>query len=76
MEDERGFMERGDKGEGCKCIGTWRVYGDVESAKKTFCRYEKCTRVYCEQYHRGKSMEELTVSTTAAGNLHPRRISK
>lgn len=62
-EDVCGFMECGP--ECCKCTGCWKVYGDEEAAKKKFAQYKKCTRVYCDQWAKGKDIERLTVSTKA-----------
>ena len=59
-EDVCGFME--NNACNCKCVGCWKVYGDEESAKKKFAQYEKCTRVYCEQWAKGKDIERLTVA--------------
>jgi len=58
-EDVCGFIENR---AGCKCAGLWKVYGDVEAAERTFEKYKKCTRVYCEQYAKGSSVERLTVA--------------
>lgn len=60
VEDVHGFIE--NKAEGCKCVGCWKVYGDMEMAQKLFKKYKKCTEVYCSQYARGRSVEKLTVS--------------
>lgn len=60
VEDVRGFMEQGpDK---CKCVGCWKVYGDPEAAQKVFAQYRKCTRVYRDQWTKGKDIERLTVA--------------
>ena len=59
-EDVCGFIE--NKAEGCKQVGCWKVYGDAETAQKTFARYKKCTHIYCSHYARGKSIERLTVA--------------
>ncbi len=58
-EDVSGFIENnaGDS----KCAGCWKVYGDVDTAKKLFAKYKKCTDVYCTQFSKGKSVERLTV---------------
>ena len=58
-EDVKGFMENGTRA--CKCIGCWKVYGDEESARKTFDLYRKCTSVYCRKLSEGCSVEKLTV---------------
>lgn len=43
--------------------GHWKVYGNIENAKKIFKRYKKCAAIYDEKYKNGKSIEELTVSS-------------
>lgn len=59
-EDVCGFIENGAKN--CKCIGCWKVYGDAETARRTFLKYKKCTDAYCAQYAKGSTVERLTVS--------------
>lgn len=61
-EDVRGFMEKG--GRDCKCVGTWKVYGDEEAARRTFSRYKRCTDAYCRLHSSGRrSLEQLTVNS-------------
>ncbi|MBP0060806.1 MAG: DUF3793 family protein [Eubacterium sp.] len=36
-EDVQGFIENETKE--CKCVGCWKVYGDVEQAQKKFEQY-------------------------------------
>ena len=59
-EDVAGFIE--NKAADYKCVGTWKVYGDVTVAQRTFHKYKKCTSVYCTQFANGKSIERLTVA--------------
>lgn len=59
-EDVCGFIE--NRADGCKCVGCWKVYGDVEAAQKTFAKYKKCSDVYAVQYANGRSIERLTVA--------------
>ena len=59
-EDVCGFME--NKACNCKCAGCWKVYGDEEAARKKFAQYKKCTKVYWEQWAKGKDIERLTVA--------------
>lgn len=59
-EDVIGFME--NKAANAKYVGCWKVYGDVQKAKKTFMIYEKCTSIYYAQWQSGKSIERLTVA--------------
>ncbi|MBQ9643079.1 MAG: DUF3793 family protein [Lachnospiraceae bacterium] len=58
-EDVIGFMEHRDRG--CKCVGTWRVYGDESAARKTFRKFRKCTDVYEKCWSSGRSILDLTV---------------
>lgn len=60
-EDVHGFITKGP--DCCKCTGCWKVYGDEVAARKTFAQYKKCTRVYCDQWAKGKDIERLTVSS-------------
>ena len=57
-EDVEGFIENSHE---CKMSGFWKVYGDVHSAELLFNKYKKCTKVYCEQWKNGKTIERLTV---------------
>ena len=59
-EDVRGFMEKETCTENCR--GCWKVYGNCEQAKKTFAKYEHCTKVYCREIEKGRSLEKLTVA--------------
>ena len=59
-EDVRGFIEH--QAKNCKCTGCWKVYGDVDQARKLFERYRRCTDICCAQLERGKSIERLTVA--------------
>ena len=62
-EDVCGFME--NRACNCKCVGCWKVYGDVEAAQKKFAQYKKCTQVYCDRWASGTDIERLTVSDRA-----------
>ncbi|MCR5797131.1 MAG: DUF3793 family protein [Eubacterium sp.] len=59
-EDVYGFIK--NKAANCKCVGCWKVYGDVKNAKSTFDKYRKCTDIYCEQWTSGKSLDKLVVA--------------
>lgn len=56
-EDVRGFIEH--KARGYQYAGYWKVYGDVEKAKKTFGRYARCTERYVSQWCNGIAVERL-----------------
>ena len=59
-EDVFGFIR--NKGNGCKCVGCWKVYGDAEKARKTFDKYRKCTELCCSLAAKGCSIERMAVS--------------
>lgn len=59
VEDVKGFIKY--KGECSKCIGCWKVYGDVMKAEDTFDRYKKCTNDYVKRFRQGTPLEQLTV---------------
>ena len=62
-EDVRGFIAHGEnRGIGCKLVGTWRVYGDVDHARKVFKKYRKCTESYCKQWSDGVPLMRLVVT--------------
>ena len=47
-EDVAGFIRNGARG--AKCVGTWKMCGDEEKARRTFRRYAACTRAYRRAY--------------------------
>lgn len=59
-EDVRGFIEH--RGHKSKCAGCWKVYGDVEQARKMFQTYKKCTDCYCRQWAMGVPISRLAVA--------------
>lgn len=59
-EDVEGFITQ--KARHAKYSGLWKVYGDVESAKRRFDMYKKCTRIYKEAFLRHNSFDRLVVS--------------
>lgn len=62
-EDVRGFIAHsGNRADGCKLVGTWRVYGDVDAAKKIFEKYRKCTESYCRMWSSGVPLARLAVA--------------
>ncbi|MCR5544414.1 MAG: DUF3793 family protein [Eubacterium sp.] len=58
-EDVKGFIDH--KGECSKCIGCWKVYGDVTRAEDTFDRYKKCTSDYVSRFKEGMTLDQLAV---------------
>lgn len=59
-EDVRGFIEEG--ADRCKCNGCWKVYGDVQSAKELFEKYDCCTACYLRQLAAGTPLDRLAVA--------------
>lgn len=58
-EDVEGFMTQR---AAAKCVGCWKVYGDVERAQRLFDRYAHCTDIYLRQFAQGRDIERLTVA--------------
>lgn len=56
-EDVLGFQRQ--RGEGCKLCGYWKVYSDVERARRLFHRYDCCSRALCRRVEQGCSVKEL-----------------
>lgn len=59
-EDVRGFIRCG--GAGSKLTGYWQVYGDADAARKTFERFDQCTRIYCRRWSEGVPITRLAVA--------------
>ena len=59
VEDVRGFID--NKAKDYKCVGYWKVYGDINEAKKRFSLFDKCISIYKERYKSGVSLDILTV---------------
>ncbi len=59
LEDVQGFIDHRDRA--CKCVGSWKVYGDAEQAERIFRRYRRCTEAYRQAFLQGWSLERLTV---------------
>ena len=57
--DVVGFIK--NKGKNFKCCGCWKVYCDQCEAERRFELFNKCTRIYMEQWKAGKSVLKLTV---------------
>ncbi len=59
VADVLGFMKSPE--DGVKYTGFWKVYGDKDSAIRTFDKYKKCTEIYSKAHRNGLSLEQLTV---------------
>ena len=59
-EDVRGFID--NRGKNSKYTGTWKVYGDVESSKRKFEQYRKCTEAFCRAGKKGVRLSQLIQS--------------
>ncbi len=61
LEDVNGFIMH--RGENCKLCGCWKVYGNVEQARRTFSNYEKCRVFLCTKLSKGCSiLQTLKIS--------------
>ncbi|MBQ8506765.1 MAG: DUF3793 family protein [Clostridia bacterium] len=58
-EDVDGFINRKAEAKFCGC---WKVYGDVDSARKEFAKYKKCTDIYLKKHAGGTDIEKLAVA--------------
>jgi len=58
-EDVKGFID--NRAENYKDAGMWKVYGDVENARKLFRKFKKCTDLYYRMWKAGMSMDKLVV---------------
>ena len=58
--DVRGFIEH--RADCCKCVGTWKVYGDEARCRALFDQYKKCTACLCEHWESGVPVEQLAVA--------------
>ena len=56
-EDVRGFIE--NRAKGSRLTGYWKVYGDVNAAKKRFEAFRKCTDYFSRQFERGHTVLQL-----------------
>ena len=61
LADVIAFVE--DRHQPCQCVGCWRCYHNVEEAKRTFARYQKCQEIYLRLFALGKTIDNLTVKT-------------
>ncbi len=61
-EDVDGFIE--NKAACAKYVGTWKVYGDEETAKNKFAQYRKCTQVYGKCFQKHNSFDRLIVTVS------------
>ncbi|MGN0550940.1 MAG: DUF3793 family protein [Acutalibacteraceae bacterium] len=60
--DVKAFIE--NKGKNSKFNGVWKVYSDVQQARRTFEGFKKCRNIYAEQYKTGKSVVQLTANSS------------
>ncbi len=60
LEDIRGFIKH--KGKNDLLSGLWKVYHNVEEAKRTFQQYNKCNVVYRKCFADGFDMNRLIVA--------------
>lgn len=57
VEDVLGFLE--NKGKNYSYCGHWKVYSDVERAKKLFAQYDRCRNTLCRKICDGCSITHL-----------------
>ncbi len=57
--DVDGFIN--NPNEGFCDVGYWKVYSNVDNARKLFNRYKKCTEEYGRMLRSGRTLEQLVV---------------
>lgn len=57
--DVMGFIK--NKGKNAKFTGCWKVYSNVEDAKRQFGKFKKCRDTYVKLRETGRDIEKLTV---------------
>ena len=57
--DVLGFIE--DPNSGFCDVGYWKVYSNVEGARRAFRRYRRCTEEYGRMLRSGRTLEQLVV---------------
>lgn len=62
FEDVEGFIQHG--GKNYLCCGEWKVYANPEKARECFSKYRRCRRMYQRLYHKGRSIDQLTVAAS------------
>ena len=60
IEDVRGYIE--NEGRCSRCIGCWKVYGDVEAAERSFQSYKRSRDVYSRRLAQRISLLRQTLS--------------
>ncbi len=60
--DVAGFIEHPCRG--VKCCGCWKVFSKPEKARRTFNRFDMCTRAYRKMSKQGKSLTQLAVKSS------------
>ncbi len=58
--DVLGFIE--NKGKNCLCSDIWKIYADVDCAKKTCKNYRICKNAYKTSFLKGRTIKQLTVA--------------
>lgn len=57
LHDIYGFINHRD--EGCVYIGEWKVYHDLDNAKKLFARYKSCRKALVRRIEKGYSLAQI-----------------
>jgi hypothetical protein len=68
IEDVWCFMTRRE--EKCKYCGLWKVYGDVERAKRRFDEYARMKNALSELLKRGKTIADVSARICPYGRTH------
>ncbi len=58
-DDVKAFIE--NQARDAILVGTWKVYHNEEDARRTFAKFETCTKTYCEYFRRFQQFDKLIV---------------
>lgn len=61
MVDIKGYIE--NSGRCSRCVGCWKVYGNIEEAEKKFNMFRKCRDIYCRRLSEGCPISVLAVGS-------------
>lgn len=59
MVDVKGYIE--NEGRCSRCVGCWKVYGNIEEAERKFDMFRRCRDVYCRRLSEGCPISTLAV---------------
>lgn len=59
MVDVKGYIK--NEGRCSRCVGCWKVYGNIEEAERKFNMFRRCRDIYCHMLSEGYPISTLAV---------------